>query len=428
MKECLIPALYLLGIAFIIYKVDIRIAPQITAAWRIPAFLGKVALGCLNYYIWVNVIGHGDSLRYVHDSLIVYNSWFDNPKYFFELISRFSLENIPPHLAEYQKALYIEWHVPEYNMVRLLAVLNLFTGGSAWGNIILISALVYAAEVFLFKNIVRVFNASAQSAKWIFGILFFIPSVIFWSSGLLKEGPVLALLCLVGGITIGLMQKQVFAKSALNIFLLLTMLIVLYGIRNYVAILCLLNLLVLRIVYHRKNIIALSLISSLLIGAIAIYCMHIRTGNFFNYMQSEQSYFLLSGTDPDYTFHTLDGTAGDIIQKTPYALNNILFRPNLLHSSSAFRVYQSAELMLVFAFIIWMLYTHRMHLPDRRVKLSMSPLGIVSLLLFAELLFMYGLMVTDADTLCRYRSVPIMFLLLITYIGTSTSARRKRES
>jgi hypothetical protein len=171
------------------------------------------------------------------------------------------------------------------------------------------------------------------------------------------------------------------------------------------------NLVVLYISYKAKRQVVAALFTTIIIAAVLGYFLHLRTGGLFAYLQSEQQYFLLSGPDPDYTFHTLDGTPGDLVMKLPYAINNILLRPNFIHSSSLFRIYQSIELLLIWLTIGWMFIKNRSRMHD-------FIFSVIILFFLLELLLVFGVMVTDADTLCRYRSVPIMFLLLLTLLRT----------
>ena len=190
MMDWVIAALYILGISYVLFRYHATSTESIPLSWKTGSFLLKVGLGFLNYYIWIQVIGHGDSLRYVHDSQVVYQSLFDNPMYFLQLLTRTSLEQVPEHLVPYQHALFIEWHVPEYNMVRILAVLNVFTFGSAWANIVLLCGLIWWAQWWFFRRLCGFIPAKPIVQHIWFAILFLLPSTLFWSSGLLKEGPI----------------------------------------------------------------------------------------------------------------------------------------------------------------------------------------------------------------------------------------------
>ena len=415
MQEFLIPAVWATILLFFIYRFDFFKIQEINPAWPYAAFLFKLLLGFANYYIWLNIIGHGDSLRYFHDSQIVYQSLFDNPTYFFELITRSSLENIPAHLIPYQKELFIEWHVNEYHMVRLLAILNVFTFGNVWANIVLIAFGSYAATMGLFKSFKRFLVIDADKKNRIFLFLFFLPSIVFWTGGLLKEAPVFMLLCVI------IIQLFTIESSpnrnttpAKPLLILVVCIYALFLIRDYLAILVSLNLLLLFFArtivkpqYLNKTFIINSITVIVLFFAVPIVFPQL---NYFHYAQSEQTYFLNGEPDPDYKFSAIGGDGIAVIKQIPYALNNIFFRPNLMHSDSVFRLYQSVELIIVWLFIVFLA------IKMLRQKHPFSATALFIIIVAIELLGIYGLMVTDADTLSRYRSIPLFFILLFMWL------------
>ena len=415
MQEFLIPAVWATILLFFIYRFDFFKIQEINPAWPYAAFLFKLLLGFANYYIWLNIIGHGDSLRYFHDSQIVYQSLFDNPTYFFELITRSSLENIPAHLIPYQKELFIEWHVNEYHMVRLLAILNVFTFGNVWANIVLIAFGSYAATMGLFKSFKRFLVIDADKKNRIFLFLFFLPSIVFWTGGLLKEAPVFMLLCVI------IIQLFTIESSpnrnttpAKPLLILVVCIYALFLIRDYLAILVSLNLLLLFFArtivkpqFLNKTFIINSITVIVLFFAVPIVFPQL---NYFHYAQSEQTYFLNGEPDPDYKFSAIGGNGIAVIKQIPYALNNIFFRPNLMHSDSVFRLYQSVELIIVWLIIVFLA------IKMLRQKHPFSATALFMIIVAIELLGIYGLMVTDADTLSRYRSIPLFFILLFMWL------------
>ena len=415
MQEFLIPAVWATILLFFIYRFDFFKIQEINPAWPYAAFLFKLLLGFANYYIWLNIIGHGDSLRYFHDSQIVYQSLFDNPTYFFELITRSSLENIPAHLIPYQKELFIEWHVNEYHMVRLLAILNVFTFGNVWANIVLIAFGSYAATMGLFKSFKRFLVIDADKKNRIFLFLFFLPSIVFWTGGLLKEAPVFMLLCVI------IIQLFTIESSpnrnktpAKPLLILVVCIYALFLIRDYLAILVSLNLLLLFFArtivkpqFLNKTFIINSITVIVLFFAVPIVFPQL---NYFHYAQSEQTYFLNGEPDPDYKFSAFGGNGIAVIKQIPYALNNIFFRPNLMHSDSVFRLYQSVELIIVWLIIVFLA------IKMLRQKHPFSATALFMIIVAIELLGIYGLMVTDADTLSRYRSIPLFFILLFMWL------------
>ena len=188
----------------------------------------------------------------------------------------------------------------------------------------------------------------------------------------------------------------------------------LFLIRDYLAILVSLNLLLLFFArtivkpqFLNKTFIINSITVIVLFFAVPIVFPQL---NYFHYAQSEQTYFLNGEPDPDYKFSAIGGNGIAVIKQIPYALNNIFFRPNLMHSDSVFRLYQSVELIIVWLIIVFLA------IKMLRQKHPFSATALFMIIVAIELLGIYGLMVTDADTLSRYRSIPLFFILLFMWL------------
>ncbi len=407
MPEFLITASWIILFLFFIYRFRFFEIEGIHKKFSYAAFGFKLLLGFANYYIWLNIIGHGDSLRYVHDSDLVYQTLWSHPADYFQLLVGHSKEHVPEHLKYITENLSIEWHVAEYNMVRLLAILNLLSFGSAWGNIAIISFISLIASITLYEILIKYFEADQKKKNLLFLIMFFIPSIVFWSSALLKEGPTLILLSVLFVQLLHLENKFSWRR----VFYICIALYLLWLIRDYLLFLILPNLIIFFILQFSQSKKVWHPLALTFLFILIIFVINTQNHIFTSLLQDQQTYFLENPTDPDYNFPLLDGSMINLISNFPHSLNNIFFRPNLLHSSDPFRIYQAIELMLTWIFAALFLF---------RFKRSKANLHtqIFFLLFCLELLFIYGLLVTDADTLSRYRTVPLFFLLIILIVGS----------
>jgi hypothetical protein len=183
-----VSAAYSFLFLFLIWKLKFFELPGINKKLVAAAFLFKILLGITNYLIWQHIIGHGDSLKYFSDSKLIYSTLFANPSHFFQLTFGYSPQGFPEHLLYISEQLNYSWKNVEYTMVRLNTLFNLFSLGSAWGNIIILAFISFVALTALYKTIIR-FATSPVNQHVLFAVFFFIPSIVFWLSGILKEGP-----------------------------------------------------------------------------------------------------------------------------------------------------------------------------------------------------------------------------------------------
>ncbi len=398
-----------------IYKWQFFSVAGISKIVLIAAFLFRIILGCSNFYIWQNVIGHGDSLRYFNDSKLVYATLTEHPYDFLRLVFGYYTNGAPEGLQQYLTGGTVALSVPEYHMVRINTLLNIFSFGNPYGNIILLSFIYYIGLIVLLKTLVKAkliqsFSNLQQA------IILFLPSLVFWSNGLLKEGPTLLLLCIIIIQCLNLEQRFELKR----IIWMLVALFFLLLIRDYVLVLILPNLVVWFIVRKTpQSAMRIFLLYSMSIMLILCLSAWFQPRlNIVLWLKSEQHYFLSEPTDPDYNFKPLSGSIEDMLQKVPYAINNVFFRPNIIKSDNLFRIYQSFELMGIWIFLGYCFF-------KRKRKIVISATLMLMFVFSIELLFAYGLISFDADTLSRYRSIPIFFLLLPALILLNDSKSTK---
>ncbi|MFN0275758.1 MAG: hypothetical protein ACKVPJ_08445 [Chitinophagales bacterium] len=407
MLEIPVAILYLCLFLFIIFRKKSFAVDGISNKWFCAAFFYKILFGIGNYLIWLYVIGHGDSLNYFSDSKLIYETLPDNPSHFLQLTFGYkSNSNYPEEVRYVSDFLFYSWNTPEYTMVRINAILNIFTFGSVFGNIILLSFLYFFVHVLLLKTIAKLYP---EKTKILFLLFFFLPSLTFWCSGLLKEGPSLLLISLLFiQLSRSESHESISLKNALSVLLLLVFMTI---TRDFLLLITLPNMLIFYVSKSRKKYAKYIFVSATAAFlALLIFIDMLSQGiNIPESLQKIQSYFNIGVTETEYYFPLLPATYFGLLGDIPTVIINILFRPNLFHSTDMFRIYQSIELLFTWGFIFLCLL-------KINKSLRLTPALLFLLFVSLELLFIYGLVVTDADTLSRYRSIPVFFLLLLACV------------
>ena len=402
MLQLAVPLLYTLLFCWIIFRAE-KWREGLDARWLTFAFLIKVLAGCANLAIWMWVIGRGDSLNYLHDADLIYGTLRENPMHYLQLTFCWGPDNVyPEHLRYISDPLKFSWNNVEYTMVRINTILYMFTFGNAWGNVVILCFLYFLSSVWLLRNIAQFYPLHLSAA---FIVLLLFPSLTLWSSGLLKEGPVLMLVQIIFGSMLRLSHR--YGKS--NLLVILICLVLLLFVREYYT-MVLVPLLILWQIARKGQRPAWMYFSGTAVAGLLLIGIADRYSYSFNVSEiicEAQQYFILYEDDPDYTYHVFTGyELTEPLTQLPGVINNILFRPNLLHSSNIFRIYMSLELMLFWLLLIYLLL---------RVKGKLPALFWMWWSVAAVLLLLYGYVVTDADTMSRYRSIP-QFLLLLSLL------------
>lgn len=153
-------------------------------------FVGSVGIGLLYMYHY----GSGDTIDYYRTTQCLYqifkHNFFDWRQLYFEAPAN----NIPIILKYTDDAVIYNFLIDNKVMalIRLTFPLYILSGGSYFGIGILLSTLGFVGN-FLFYKIVEEKINRLKERKMLAWAFFFVPSVVFWTSGLLKETLALAL-------------------------------------------------------------------------------------------------------------------------------------------------------------------------------------------------------------------------------------------
>ncbi|MEJ0056238.1 MAG: hypothetical protein WDN75_11605 [Bacteroidota bacterium] len=156
--------------------------------------LAGTAVGILYFYYYRK----GDTLIYWRDAVLLADKIMSNP---LESIKFFWDEGSTPHLSEG----FITWDSRSVFFVKICSVLAILSGSSYWVMAIQMSFISFLGAWYLFTRIIFFFPSSRSAAAISF---LFYPSVVFWSSGLIKESLGLGAIFFLAGIFLMIIKNQ----------------------------------------------------------------------------------------------------------------------------------------------------------------------------------------------------------------------------
>ncbi len=198
---------YLFFFLFLIWKLRVFEIPGFQR-WLSPLlFLFKVALGFgvwgLYFYYYGNDRISSDTFRFFDDALILYRSVFDSPSVYFQIITGViwdaeSTQVVIDQMNNWYKTHNYGVFNDNQTIIRWNALVLLFSFGNYFVHILFMNFFSLLGSVYLFKF----FQSNSSLKGWlILASVFFFPQLVFWSSGVLKEGlVVLGLGLLIYGI------------------------------------------------------------------------------------------------------------------------------------------------------------------------------------------------------------------------------------
>jgi hypothetical protein len=194
--EFFIAGLYAVLITAIILRWRFFRLSGISIHWIVVAFIIKLIAGFTLWKVYTSYyteMDGSDATRYYHDAMLIKSQLDENPAVFYALMV--GIENhSPEYEAVYDKL--VGWYsgyryglTNDYRtIVRLQVIISFISFGSYHVHWIIMSFLSLLGLTWIFKCFESLFKGREF---WLFAACFLLPSVVFWSSGLLKEGPAL---------------------------------------------------------------------------------------------------------------------------------------------------------------------------------------------------------------------------------------------
>lgn len=168
---------------FMIYRVTRKSVITLEPMQIIMAFVFKVILGCLYGFIFLKYYGGDDTWMLHNGSVAEYQKLMHSPELF---LADFDLTATLREYGSFAAAFYVTLSDIEYWIItKSLGVLNMFSRGNYYINVIFFNLMTFWGQYLIFK----LFAASFPARKTlIFFLVFFIPSISFWLSGIRPDG------------------------------------------------------------------------------------------------------------------------------------------------------------------------------------------------------------------------------------------------
>ena len=231
LKDWLLLAVYLLVIVAISYFIKKKIQVQISN-YFIPGLLAKIIFGILGILIYAFYYGDGDNFGYYNCIVTLNKLLLSHP---YKALQIFFGNNSIDNLILLDKtshftifSLYFR-PLNSYTALRLMAPAFMLGLNSLLAGLVVINVISYIGIWKLFSILAKMYPNSKKA--FAVGFLF-APSVLFWSSSILKDTIVFSALC---WFVYNLIKLFIFKeKPWINWLMLLTNLIIISCIKPYV--------------------------------------------------------------------------------------------------------------------------------------------------------------------------------------------------
>jgi len=419
----------------IAYVIRPFVTDEVNRRYFFPALtvriLAAVAVGFLYQFYYDG----GDTFAYhTHGSRPLWEAMMESPGNGFRLLF-LNGEYGPGIWKTANKVWY--WNDPQsFFVIRIAAIFDLLTFSSYSATAVLFAVIAFAGGWMFFQAFYKLYP---DLHRWIAIAVLFIPTVVFWGSGIFKDTITLSAL---GAATYCFHRIFIERKPGfLSVLLLLLSFWVIFSIKKYIL-LCFLPAVLLWLVatnLSRISSMMLRMVIAPLTGIVALslaYYAVLKVGEDdprYNISRLAQTAKITAydirygwgartGEGSGYTLGELDGSWQSMLSLAPAAINISLFRPYLWEIKNPLMLLSALE-----SLVFLMLTIHVIWRVRGKFFTCLQKPDIVFCLVFALIFaFAVGVSTFNFGTLSRYK-IPMMpyYLLALGMIPAYWKSDRK---
>jgi hypothetical protein len=405
-----------------------RLTDEITRRYFIPALtckiFGALALGMLYQFYY----GGGDTFNFhTHGSRHIWEAFWSDPEKGLKLM--FPDKNDYQGIYEYARRIPFFHDPSSYTVIRLAAFFDLFTFSAYSATAIFFSVIGFVGLWLLFKCFYELYPEHHRAIAM---ATMFIPSVIFWGSGLLKDTITLACLGMVTFFVKRLFLDRRF-KTSYVVFLLVA-LYAIFSIKKYILI-SYLPAVIMWIYLSQLGQIRSVMLKVLMFPAMTVLVVVVSYFAIDQVGKDDSRYALgqlsttakvtaydiayQTGRDAgsSYSLGELDGSFGNMMSLAPQAVNVSLFRPYLWEVRNPLMLMSAFEAVATLGLTLGVIFTRR-----RTIFGALANPHVIFCLIFSlTFAFAVGISSFNFGTLSRYKIplLPFYALALILLYKTN---------
>lgn len=414
------------------YLIRPKVTDEVNRVYFIPALtlkiVGALAVGLIYQFYYSG----GDTFNYhTHGSRHVWEAFWDSPLKWGKLVFGDGTDEVG--IYNYTSRIAF-WRDPSsYAVVRIAGVLDLFTFSAYSATAVLFAVFSFAGMWMLFITFYENYPALH---RWFAVAMFFIPSVFFWGSGLLKDT-----------LTLGSLGMAVFAidrifvqrRLKLKYLILLTFgMLIVYQVKVYILLVLLpcaiLWVFLTNLEAVRSTALRLMLFPVVLTGAITLGYLAMIKASEDNVKYSMAAiaktaqvtaydirYYTGRDAGSGYALGELDGTFGSMVRLAPQAINVSLFRPYLWEVNNPLMLLSALESLVLLLATLYILFRENI----RAIRAMSKPDILFTLLFSVTFAFAVGISTYNFGTLVRYKipMLPFFVVALVLIADYSKSER-----
>lgn len=361
---------------------------------------------------------HADIYKYFDDSKVIYDAIGEHPRVSFHVITGIGYDKDDPEL---KAVIHPTQHfdkkedgIGEVNnrlVIRLHVLLRFISHGNVYIHTLFFCFLSFIGCVALYRAL-QPFFEYAQGRILILPI-FLVPSILFWTSGMLKETLVM---CLLGLMAFSAFRVLSFQNIVTNLVLTVVWILLMYLVKPFIALSFLAGFYVMATV----NFKGLPRVITILLGiAIAMGVLYLHQTFICEAMASlitkrndfvQLGQAMNAGSLSDTTIR--EATCTEPFKLIPSAIYNVFLQPAIWSPGVMNKLFGLENtLVLVFA-LVSLHYFKR----PKRAKMQLAAFSLVFILLNYSIV---GITIPIIGALVRYKVFGLLFFVILILANIS---------
>lgn len=434
LRDLIVTPLVIVGVYLAAYLARPYVTDGITKKYFLPALslriLGALAVG----FIYQFYYSGGDTFNYhTHGSRVLWEAFVESPYVGIRLfLNDGTVDGGYPFLSR----IPFFYDPPSFAVIQLSAFFDLFTFSSYSGTAILFAVLGFVGSWMMFLTF---YDLYPRLYKWMAWSIFFIPSVLYWGSGVLKDTITFACVGSTLYTAYLLFVKKKFKWN--NIIILVISVAILYKVKVYIL-LTFLPAMILWVFFENlskiRNRITRAIVAPIAIAlasTLAVYAGMRASEDNPKYSLNKLAetakitaydirYWTGSSAGSGYSLGELDGSFGSMFMLAPQAVVVSLFRPFLWEVNNPLMLISAVEAFLFLFFLVVVLMRSNFFF----FKALINPTVMFCLGFSLVFAFAVGVSTYNFGTLVRYKIPMLPFFIIALVLIDDLSKQERAKS
>jgi hypothetical protein len=434
LRDLIVTPLLVMLVYAVAYKVRPHVTNQATRQYFFPALtvriVGAIAVGLIYQFYYQG----GDTFNFhTHGSRHIWEAFIDSPDKGLKLFFYSQGSDLKGIYTYASKIPFLNDN-SSYAIIRIATFFDLFTFSTYSATAVCFAVIGFVGSWMLFLT----FQEETTLTKYMAWATLFVPSVIFWGSGLLKDTITLSAIGFATFFT-----KRIFIErrfNPLHLLLLVFSLYIMYTVKKYILLCYIPSVLLwiyaktfgnLRSMMLKIMIFPFIVILTVFSGLVAIqqvgqedtrYALD-QLGKTAQITAYDIAYQTGRDAGSTYSLGTLDGSFGNLLRLSPQAINVCLFRPYLWEVKNPLMLISALESLMLLVLTFYVLYKSGLSLTR-----ALFSADILFCLIFSiTFAFAVGVSTFNFGTLSRYK-IPVLPFYSLTLIFIYNYSKRDRNN